>query len=128
MQRSHRPSARPSEDTMNRNLDTYRSIFVNHDILDSRTWIRRSYVEDIDDASNLSDAIDQLPPFEWPDNAPDTITLECPNHFIDVSREEHYVELPHMINYHDDGGTHPTIDCNDRSYLSDYGNLRPSIS
>ena len=51
--------------------------------------------------------------------------MECPNHFIVVSREEHYQELPRMINYHDDGGTHQTIDRNDRSYLSD---LRPSIS
>ena len=113
---------------MNRNLDTYRSIFVNRDIQDPRTWIRQGYVEDTDAASTLSDAIDQLPPFDWPDNAPDTITLECRNHWIDVSREEYYVEIPRERNYHDDGGMHPTIGRDDKPHLSDFVNLRPSIS
>jgi hypothetical protein len=128
MQRRHRPSARTTEDTTNRSLDAYRSIFANQDIQDFRTWIRQGYVEDTEAASTLSDAIDQLPPFDWPDDAPETITLECPNHFIDVSREEQFVEIPRRINYRDDGGTHSTIDSDDTLYLSDFLNLRPSIS
>ena len=62
MQRRHIP--RPPEEPTNYNLDTYRSTFGSCTTQDPRTWIRQGYVEYTDAASVLSDAIDQLSPFD----------------------------------------------------------------
>jgi hypothetical protein len=126
MQRRYRHNPRPPEEPTNYNLDMYRSTFGSHTIQDPRTWIRQGYVEDTDAASTLSDAIDQLSPYDWPDDAPDTIVFEGCGHYLELSREEHYELFPRQNNYRDDGGTHPIHDSSDQSYLSDFTNLRPS--
>ena len=129
MQRYRRHNAQPLEDEPTiYNLDMYRSIFGSSTIEDPRTWIRQGYVEDTDAASTLSDAIDQLSPYDWPDDAPDTIELVGYGTFLDLSREDHYEVYPRMTNYRQDGGAHPTANSNDLSYLTDYPNLRPSHS
>lgn len=109
-------------------LDMLRGLFGDPNIQDTRAWIRQGYVDDTDAASTLSDAIDQLPHYDWPDDAPDTIVLDRYGHQLHLTREESYEYFPRSNNYRDDGGTFSTYDDNDPAFMSDFINLRPSNS